>query len=464
MKSILTRELRKLSVFSENSSEISETEVLKISRNISEYSALLQAYTLMSELCQKFELVAPEISETIESVQGAIRRMTTKGWWLRKLRKVIRQAFERGALELNLVNKFQQIYASDFTVNNRLAQKRKNENILSCLHVVNDAGQKYSLKELSDLNVSNPSVRKAELMVRMRGFENYSLEHGHKGLFTTMTCPSKYHSAYAKSGQRNPNYQGLTPYQGNQYLGQNWQRIRAEFARRDISVYGFRIAEPQHDGTPHWHMLLFTEEKHLKAIEEVITHYSLMEDGDERGAKENRCDFKLIDPKKGSATGYIAKYISKNIDGEHLDSGVYGEEPKSASQRVEAWASCWCIRQFQQIGGASVTVWREMRRLRNSMVEDGLLETIRQAADNSKWSDYLIAMGGVLAKRKDHPIKPAYEVKVDKATGECKASYFDGLLVKALKGIRYQGKLIVTRFFDWRIERSLDRSNLEYCK
>jgi hypothetical protein len=90
----------------------------------------------------------------------------------------------------------------------------------------------------------------------------------------------------------------------------------------------------------------------------VISHYSLEVDGNENGAVQYRCDFKLIDPKKGSTTGYIAKYISKGIDGEGLGI-VNGEDPiVDAQQRIEAWASCWCIRQFQQIGGASVCVWR----------------------------------------------------------------------------------------------------------
>ncbi|PKG97044.1 hypothetical protein CXF95_21730 [Paraglaciecola sp. MB-3u-78] len=322
-----------------------------------------ETFRILTEYAASFRIEAIKVTEKGATELGAIKRMCDKNWWMRRLRKIFNQAYQQTAIELNLVHKYKQIYASDLTVKKRQQQRAYNEQMLSSMSVINDAGQRFSLKELSDLNVSNPAVRKAELMVRMRGFEELSKEHGHQGIFITITCPSKYHAVYSKSGQPNPKYQHLTPYQANQYLCGLWSRIRAQWNRKDIKPYGFRVSEPQHDGTPHWHILLFVEPQHIDELKQVVSHYALEEDGDEKCAAQNRCDFKLIDPEKGSATGYIAKYVSKNIDGLGLDVGVYGENPITAAQRVDAWASCWCIRQFQQIGGASVSVWRELRRL-----------------------------------------------------------------------------------------------------
>ncbi|MED5236792.1 replication endonuclease [Alteromonas macleodii] len=79
--------------------------------------------------------------------------------------------------------------------------------------------------------------------------------------------------------------------------------VHADLNRKDIKLYGFRIAEPQHDGTPHWHMPVFLEQHQSNEFKAVIEHYALREDGDEAGAKKYRCDFKDIDYSRDSATG-----------------------------------------------------------------------------------------------------------------------------------------------------------------
>lgn len=77
----------------------------------------------------------------------------------------------------------------------------------------------------------------------------------------------------------------------------------------------------------------------------------LKNDSDEASADKRRITIMNIDPEKGSAIGYIAKYISKNIDGVNIEFGTYGENPNKAARRIETWASVWRISQFQQIGG-----------------------------------------------------------------------------------------------------------------
>ena len=128
-----------------------------------------EIYQNLTQYCASFRLDSISVTGKGVTTLGAIKRMIDKNWWMRRLRKLFNQAYEQAAIELTLVNKYKQIYASDLTVKKRKQQKLRNEQMLSSMKIINDVGQQYSLKELSDLNVSNPAVRKAELMVRMRG-------------------------------------------------------------------------------------------------------------------------------------------------------------------------------------------------------------------------------------------------------------------------------------------------------
>jgi hypothetical protein len=87
-------------------------------------------------------------------------------------------------------------------------------------------------------------------MTRIAGFELTTVELGHVSVFSTITCPSRMHAALSNTCETNPKYYGTTPREAQDYLNSQWAKIRAKLHREDLKPYGFRVVEPQHDGTP----------------------------------------------------------------------------------------------------------------------------------------------------------------------------------------------------------------------
>ena len=297
-------------------------------------------------------------------------------------------------------------------------------------------------------------------MTRMSGIEEIAKENGDIGIFYTLTAPSKYHPYLSKPCKPNPKYGNYSPADTQKYMNKVWARIRAKLKRLGVQPYGFRVVEPHHDGTPHWHILLFAPKDDIQTITETIRHYTLQEDPYERGAQKHRATVELIDPNKGSATGYIAKYIAKNIDGKDVGEDLYGRDAVTSALRIRAWASNWKIRQFDAIGGPSVTVWREARRFANqdiaekilSSINDETLQQIIDAADQGDWAAFVKLSGGPTVSRKEQPLR-AFHVIQDKPS-----KY--GETVKKIMGLLVSGThKLVTRLRTWDV-RPVPRVNI----
>lgn len=420
-----------------------------VARVIMRWSTEQAAVNKVRSMLDVYGIQYPDRQASLFGHEPALRRCSCPIWWRRQVRVLQARAVEELARSWRLVHNKNQIYCSNETVTRRMAQKARNSKLLNQLQATNDIGQEYLLSELADLAVSNPKIRRAELMVRMRGFEDLARQQGRVGEFWTITCPSKYHPTL-RGGIPNEKWNGSTVRDAHNYLVDLWARIRAALHRHGIHVYGFRVAEPHHDGCPHWHILVFCDPERVAQCRNIVRDYALAEDSQEPGARDNRFKAVAIDPAKGSATGYIAKYISKNIDGHGVHDDLYGHDAKTSAARIEAWASCHGIRQFQQIGGPSVTVWRELRRL--DKPEDGIIEQCRIAADTANWTAFCLLMGS----GRGQALQVARLHDVDVETGECISPVYNRYgepAIGRIVGLIGHGVAAITRIWRWTIQR-----------
>lgn len=400
-----------------------------------------QAKTLhsaMVRLCEGQGIEPPKLKRDASAdadLMPAIRRMVDGIWWRRQLRKAHAKNIEGAAILLGLVNRKKNPYVSDESLTRRQQQNARNAAAMEATIARNEEGQEFTIAELAAKGTANKQIRRAELMTRIAGFERIARECGHAGMFMTITCPSRMHKWRTVKGggvMENARYDGTNPREAQSYLARVWARIRASLKRQGVGVYGFRIAEPNHDGTPHWHMLVFHQVEHLQALRETIKRYALADSPNEPGAHKHRVDFKPIDWSRGTAAGYIAKYVAKNIDGYKIEKDLIGNDALETSARVEAWASTWGIRQFQQVGGPPVTVWRELRRVEE--MPDQAPECLKRAhravnklaaiegRENAAvaWDHYCNAQGGVFCGR-------AYNVRLSKVEREGLGRYGEPL-------------------------------------
>ena len=416
----------------------------------------LECLAHLYRLCRLQE-VEPPVTDPEKPAGPVIARLGCARWWRRRLRSSVTRRTERKRIAAGVVHRAAQVYCSDAGVHRRRESAKRNHDLMEMLQVVNEStGEIFSVADLAERTTSNPELRRNELMTRCAGLEAIADQRGDRGLFVTWTLPSRFHAVHA-SGHKNLKYDGSTPRAGAAWFALAWARVRANLAKLKIRLYGIRVAEPHHDSTPHWHLLIFAPKASHRMIGATIAQAAFLE-GDEPGAKKHRLKFELIkkgiDPKTGkarSAVGYVAKYLAKNVDGFQLElateRGADGElhfngKASTAAERIRAWASAWGIRQFQFFGTPPVTIWRELRRL-DEPASGLTLEAARVAADAGDYAAHVLAVGGVAKARRLLDLK-AHRVQPLDQHDQPKANRYGEQAPETVKGVRE----VIARYLD----------------
>lgn len=392
----------------------------------------------ISICCRRYGVEPPQC----KTLMGAVDRVCDAAWWRRTLRRHLMRRREHGAIKLGFVHRKAGLYVSNDAMHRHRQSRKKSRQWMELMEAINEEGEVFDLVELAEGNVSNPDKRRAEMMVRVKGQEEVARTLGYEALFVTWTTPSRMHAT--ADSRPNPKYDDASPKEAHGYLCQQWGKARAALDRADVPYFGLRVAEPHHDGTPHWHLLLFVSTSQKGKLLSTLIRYALEHDADEPGAKKHRFTWELIDPDKGSAVAYVAKYVSKNIDGKGVgaDFEAIGEDTATTAERVTAWANLWRIRQFQFFGDCPVTIYRELRRLREAPKLEDLIQHWL-AADDGNWSGYLTAM---LAA----PIKLWTE--------EAPSQRYQGETIRVIRGVEINGHRLETRQHTWTLRRKSESS------
>ncbi len=394
-----------------------------LSMGAQDLAALAEAYDLSDgDVCDLAELLAGQVRKQAESllagpggekaVASALRtiakrhgvkqperptlaerlvRMSDAGWWRKALRLRLRLV-EQHARNRGEVHRRASAYVTGKAMRRHERSARRLAELLASLEAMNlDTGEVMPMDEVVARSQANPVNRRKAMMARIAGIERHALARGDVPLFLTITTPSRMHARY-ETGARVAAYDGTSPREAHAHLHRTWRLAMRAADRAGLRRCGLRIVEPHHDGCPHWHVLTFTPPSDAEPLLRILRDHALAEAPDEPGAQERRFKAERIDPAKGSAVGYVAKYIAKSIDGEGLDDDTESDtRGADTAKRVVAWSRTWGIRQFQFFGLPPITPCRELHRLDGASLEGASVQAAHAAVKANDYAAFLSA-------------------------------------------------------------------------
>jgi len=221
------------------------------------------------------------------------------------------------------------------------------------------------------------------------GAEEYARDLGYGCFFITLTVPGHMH---ANPASRNNTWDGTTIKEAHNYLAQKWKKFTNDLSRKKYNIkmsngdlFGYRAVEPHADGTPHWHVLLYSAHELLKGpiLTLLKKHFS-------EKSEALTISFFPMDSEDESSPpiSYIVKYLSGAV---YFDSNSFASnnDEQIKAQQVDAWKSAVRLRSFQRFGKtAPMTYWRLFRKF-HTQWNSGELQLIFERNKKRSQKNYI---------------------------------------------------------------------------
>ncbi|EJX6623203.1 replication endonuclease [Salmonella enterica] len=446
-------------------------EVEYLNRTLRDESApelLGVLYSMAAGIAEHFKADPPEWSRftgkklTLEQLKIAISKMLSVRFWSRHFRTFTRRWREHLYIAVGDVRRQRSVICSPQWVQHWLASRKRGREIMAETDLEDEeTGETLPLLSAVDASVSNNEKRRAEMLTRVKGLEELAaLDHmsqdsDYVALFFTWTAPQQYH-AWLETGRRNRKWNGASPRETQRYFTRTFKNFSTALTRRDIHIFGMHVTESHHDGTPHWHGILFVRREQEATLRDVFEGYANAENCSAhrpgKPPEQSQLMIKPVDKRMGSLTAYITKHICRNLEG----CAPGGRDKETGRPWTElarhsaAWASLWGIKQFQFTGGPPVSVWRELRKLSDQKQADSVSPAfgeLHHAARAGDWAEYTRLQGGLPAARKNLTMRTWYQAASE--PDEC------GQYTAIIKGVYLPGTgkaPVATRTRKWKVK------------
>ncbi|SMC24272.1 Bacteriophage replication gene A protein (GPA) [Andreprevotia lacus DSM 23236] len=139
------------------------------------------------------------------------------------------------------------------------------------------------------------AVRKSTIIERLYELERAALQAGMVCLLVTLSTPARFHPS-------SPHFDGATPADAQGWLLRVWASARATLRAQGIGFAGLRVAEPQHDGNAHWHLLLWVDPATAVELTQAIR------DAVREHCSDDRCAV-VLPLLPGRVVGSVSRYF-----------------------------------------------------------------------------------------------------------------------------------------------------------